>query len=77
MNEVGVMHASWGGKSGMGRRRRRSRGIFCFFFLFSMCSHHVPIKIPKFSSCSPKVFPMAPQFYPIWFAQSSTLMDIN
>ncbi len=35
---------------------------FLFFFLF-----------PKLL---PKVFPIAPQFYPIWFAQSSTLKQV-
>jgi hypothetical protein len=44
-----------------------------FFFLkggsnsvFSPCSQCVPI-----------MFPMAPMFYPIWFAQSPTPMYIN
>jgi hypothetical protein len=52
-----------------------------FFFLvpnvFSTCSHHVPMRFFEFSSCSPKTFPAAPQFYPIWFAQSSTLTYTN
>jgi hypothetical protein len=38
---------------------------------------YLSIRLPKFPSCSPKMFPIAPQFYPIWFAQSSTLMYIN
>jgi hypothetical protein len=25
----------------------------------------------------PKMFPIAPGFYPIWFVQSSTLLDMN
>jgi hypothetical protein len=51
------------------------------FFCFSPCSQCVS---NIFSSCSPKVpqdpelfpktFPIALQFYPMWFAQSSTLM---
>jgi hypothetical protein len=45
--------------------------VFCFFPLFPMCSHGVP---PKFLSCPQKIFPIAPQFYRILFAQSSTPM---
>jgi hypothetical protein len=52
-------------------------GDFLLFSLvpnvFSSCSHQNPQVLKLF----PKAFPMAPQFYPIWFAQSSTLMDIN
>jgi hypothetical protein len=45
---------------------------FLFFFLplFWICFHHVHMGFPK-------LFPIAPQFYPIWFAQSSTPMCIN
>jgi hypothetical protein len=38
---------------------------------------YLSIRLPKFPSFSPKMFPIAPQFYPIWFAQSPTLMYIN
>jgi hypothetical protein len=38
---------------------------------------YLSIKLLKFPSYSPKMFPIAPQFYPLWFAQSSTLMYIN
>ncbi len=44
------------------------------------CSQGVPTRIPKGSQVPklfPKMFPIAPQIYPIWFAQSSTLMFIN
>jgi hypothetical protein len=48
-----------------------------FFFLvpnvFSSCS----LEVPQVPNLFPKEFPIAPQFYPIWFAQSSTLMYIN
>jgi hypothetical protein len=44
--------------------------FFGFFLLFPMCSHQVPKLFPK-------AFSIAPQFYPICFAQSSTVMDIN
>jgi hypothetical protein len=57
-------------------------GVF-FLCVFLPCSQCVP---NMFSACSlevrqvptllPKVFPIAPQFYPIWFAQSSALMYI-
>jgi hypothetical protein len=50
---------------------------FFFFFpffplvpnVFPTGSCHVPMRFPK--------FPIAPQFYPIWFAQSSTLVNMN
>jgi hypothetical protein len=55
--------------------------ILVFFSVFPMCSQRVLITFPwapqSFLSCCPKAFPIAPQFYPIWFAQSSTLMYIN
>jgi hypothetical protein len=51
--------------------------VFLLFSLvpvmFHMCSH----KVPQVLKLLPKTFPIAPQFYPIWFAQSSTLMYIN
>jgi hypothetical protein len=34
-------------------------------------------EVPQVPNLVPKEFPIAPQFYPIWFAQSSTLMYIN
>jgi len=30
-----------------------------------------------FPPCSPRVFPIAPHFYPIWFAQSSSLLTYD
>ncbi len=59
-----------------------------FLILFSLVPNVFPNKFPKCSQmhslevCQvpklfPKVFPKAIQFYPIWFAQSSTLMSIN
>jgi hypothetical protein len=41
------------------------------------CSHQVPKGFHKFPSCYPKTFLITPEFFPIWFAQSSTLMYIN
>jgi len=38
-----------------------------------MCSHWVP-QVPKLF---PNTFPVAPQLYPIWFAQRPTLMYAN
>jgi hypothetical protein len=47
-------------------------------------SHHVPMELlstPQKLPQLPKVFlitfPIAPHFYPIWFAQSSILMYLN
>jgi hypothetical protein len=34
-------------------------------------------RVLKFPNVLPKMFPIAPRFYPIWFAQSSTPMYIN
>jgi hypothetical protein len=54
--------------------------FFCFPSFFLMCSQHVLImflwgsQVPKLF---PEAFPTAPQFYPIWFAQSWTLMYIT
>ncbi len=56
-----------------------------FFFSFFLCSQHVPFKFPmgshqilnmfpKFPMCSPRVFPIAPRFDPICFAQSPPLL---
>jgi hypothetical protein len=52
-----------------GRKGRRVEDcLFCFL---------VPNVFPSGSlSCSPKIFPITPQIYPICFAQSSTLMYI-
>jgi len=51
--------------------------LFLFFPLFpnvfSSCSHGVPKVLKLF----PTTFPIAPQLYPIWFAQSPTLMYTN
>ncbi len=56
-------------------------GVFSFF----LCSQHVPCKFwmgshqilnmfPGFPMCSPRVFPIAPHFNPICFAQSPPLL---
>jgi hypothetical protein len=39
------------------------------FLFFSLCSQCVPIMFPWGSHEVPEVFPLAPWFYPIWFAQ--------
>jgi hypothetical protein len=44
----------------------------CVLNMFSSCSHEVL----QVSKLFPKTFLIAPQFYPIWFAQSSTLIYI-
>jgi hypothetical protein len=49
----------------------RGKGIFS---LVPNVSSSCPHRVPKFFS---KTFPIASQVYPIWFAQSSTLMYIN
>ncbi len=41
-------------------------GAFFFSPLFPMCSHHVPMGFPK-------MFPIAPQFYPIRFCCSTPI----
>ncbi len=47
------------------------------FPLFPMCSHHICMGFSKgSSSCPLKMFPISPQIYCIWFAQSSILMYI-
>jgi hypothetical protein len=49
--------------------------IFFFIFpLFSTCSVQVPNGFPRFPMCSPRVFPIAPRFNPICFAQSPPLL---
>jgi len=54
------------------------------FFVFLPCFRCVLIMFPKdsqvpnvFPNPLPKILPIAPHIYPIWFAQSSTLMYIN
>jgi ferredoxin len=39
-----------------------------------MCSYHIPKLFPKFSMCSPRVFPIAPSIKPICFAQNPPLL---
>jgi hypothetical protein len=39
-----------------------------------MCSYHVPKLFPKFSMCSPRVFPIAPNIKPICFVQNPSLL---
>jgi hypothetical protein len=39
-----------------------------------MCSYHVPKLFLKFSMCSPRVFPIAPNIKPICFAQNPPLL---
>jgi hypothetical protein len=45
-----------------------------FFHELLMCSYHVPKLFPKFSMCSSRVFPIAPNIKPICFAQNSPLL---
>ncbi len=40
-----------------------------FFVFFPLCSQCVPIMFPWGSHQVSKVFPIAPRFYPNWFAQ--------
>jgi hypothetical protein len=61
--------------------RARGRGIFS---LFPMCSQGVLIKFSNdsqvlkvFPNAFLKMFPIAPGFYIIWFAQISTPMYVN
>jgi hypothetical protein len=51
-----------------------------FSSMFPMCSHCVLFMfhgVPQVPKLFPKTFPIARQFYPIWFAQSSTFMYLN
>jgi hypothetical protein len=48
--------------------------VFLFFLELLMCSYHVPKLFPKFSICSPRVFPIAADFKPIYFAQNPPLL---
>jgi len=56
----------------------RSRGFIFFFFLgggeFGQYNIFIFCVFPP---CSPRVFPIAPHFYPIWFAQSSSLLTYD
>jgi hypothetical protein len=60
----------WGMGIGGGERD------FLFFSLlsnaFPSCSHHVPKVFPNMFL---KMFPIAPWFYPVWFAQSCLLVN--
>jgi len=51
------------------------RGAEVFFFHELLISfYHVPKLFPKFSMCSPRVFPIAPNIKPICFAQNPPLL---
>jgi hypothetical protein len=60
----------------MGEGTGQGERDFLFFSLlpnvFPSCSHGVPIKFPNMFL---KMFPIAPRFYPIWFAQSCLLVN--
>jgi hypothetical protein len=59
---------------------RGGGGFFFCFLLFSLVPimfHMCSRKVPQVLKLLPKTFPIAPRFYPIWFARSSTLMYIN
>jgi len=43
-------------------------------FKFPMGSHEIHIMFLLFPMCSPRVFPIASRFNPIWFAQSPPLL---
>jgi hypothetical protein len=56
--------------------------IFIFFicsqpvpFKFPMGSHQVPNMFIRFPMCFPRVFPIAPRFNPLCFAQSPPLLN--
>jgi len=49
-------------------------GEFFSLFLFPMGSHQVLNMFPRFSMDSPRVFPIAPHFNPICFAQNPLLL---
>jgi hypothetical protein len=55
-------------------RKGEGEILFIYLFLFSMCAHHVPKVFPNTFL---KMFPIAPWFYSIRFAQSSIPMYIN
>ncbi len=49
-------------------------GMLFFHFslvpnVFSLCSHQVPIKLPKFPKLLPSIFSIAPHFYPVCFGK--------
>jgi len=50
-------------------------GRIFFPFKFLMGSHQVPTMFTRFSMCSSRVFPVAPCFNPICFAQSPPLLS--
>jgi hypothetical protein len=52
----------------------RGRGERFYFHELLMCSQHVPKLFPKFSMCFPRLFPIAPNFKPICFAQNPPLL---
>ncbi len=60
----------------MGQGTSGGERDFLFFSLlpnvFPSCSHGVPIRFPNMFL---KMFPIAPLFYPIWFAQSCLLVN--
>ncbi len=60
----------------MGRLGKHSNCLDFFFIfpLFPSSSHHVSNMFPRFPMCSPRVFPIAPCFNPICFAQSLPLL---
>jgi hypothetical protein len=51
--------------------------FFLFFFLVPNVLLSSSFEVPQVPNLLPEAFPIAPQFYPIWFAQSSTVMYIN
>jgi len=57
---------------GLGGRGEGGKGFF--FHELLMCSYHVPKLFPKFSMCSPKVFPIAHNIKPICFVQNPPLL---
>jgi hypothetical protein len=52
----------------------RGKGGEVFFHELLMCSYHVPKLFPKFSMCSSRVFPIAPNIKPTCFAQNPPLL---
>jgi hypothetical protein len=54
--------------------------FFKFGWVFSLILNMFPagsLEVPQVPKLFPKAFPIAPQFYLKWFAQSSSLMYIN